>query len=175
MLHKEDVMRNDTHDAAAKLDEVAAQMTQFEQALTVTKNAFEQWVLRCAAGAGISGFSALELHVLAKTVNTERPRRIADICFSMKIEDTHLVTYALKKLLKAGLVESARTGKETFFSCTDEGRRTMHVYKEVRRKYLIKSVSMFSENELDIERFTDMLHALSGMYEQAARTVDTVL
>jgi predicted MarR family transcription regulator len=168
-------MRSDTQETAARLDHVAAQMTQFEQALTVTKNAFEQWVLRCAAGAGISGFSALELHVLAKTVNTERPRRIADICFSLKIEDTHLVTYALKKLMKAGLVESARSGKEAFFSCTEAGRQTMHNYKEVRRKYLIKSLSMFAETELDIEHFTEMLHALSGMYEQAARTVDTAL
>jgi predicted MarR family transcription regulator len=159
-----------------ELDKVIAEnsalMTQFEQALIVSKNAFEQWVVRCGAAAGMKGFSPLELLVLHKVSGHERPKRIADICFSIKIEDTHLVSYALRKLGKAGYVHSRKQGKETFYSATAAGGEVVDNYKAVRRKYLIRSLSMLSSSEVDLEHLASILHALSGIYEQAARNVE---
>ena len=155
-------------DTDAVIMENSQLMTQFEQALSVSKNAFEQWVVRCGAAAGMKGYSALELLVLHK----ERPKRIADICFSIKIEDTHLVSYALRKLAKAGYVQSRKQGKETFYSATPAGGEVIDRYKAVRRKYLIRSLSMLSSSEVDLEHLASILHALSGIYEQAARNVE---
>jgi|TARA_R100000687_G_scaffold80751_1_gene76664 predicted MarR family transcription regulator len=159
-------------DTDAVIMENSQLMTQFEQALSVSKNAFEQWVVRCGAAAGMKGYSALELLVLHKVSGKERPKRIADICFSIKIEDTHLVSYALRKLAKAGYVQSRKQGKETFYSATPAGGEVIDRYKAVRRKYLIRSLSMLSSSEVDLEHLASILHALSGIYEQAARNVE---
>lgn len=153
----------------------SAMMTQFELGMIVVHNAFEQWVIRCGAAAGMKGFSPLELLVLHMIDYNSRPKRISDICFGLKIEDTHLVSYALKKLSKSGLVESTKQGKETFFSNTEAGHKIVANYQDVRQKFLVRALMMFSDEQLDIEHLTESMRALSGIYEQAARNVETSL
>ncbi|MBM6581202.1 winged helix DNA-binding protein [Microvirga sp. BT689] len=155
------------------IEEQGPAMTQFELNLNVAKNAFEQWVVRCAAAAGIKGFSSLELLVLHMVSHKNGSKRIADICFALKIEDSHLVSYALKKLSKADLVESKKISKDTFFSTTEKGRKMVSAYHSVRQRCLIRSLAMFSTSELDLSQLTDMLRVLSGIYEQAARNAET--
>src|SRR5262245_51464229 len=76
--------------------ERAAALTQFELALVVASNAFAQWVGRCGAAAGGAGFSSLDLLVLSIVHRRLRNKRVADICFAMKVEDAHTVAYSLK-------------------------------------------------------------------------------
>jgi len=174
MNYQEKMVRTASEDETKKLlAEYGAKMTQFELGLIVSKNAFEQWVVRCGAAAGMKGYSPLELLVLHMIEYNGRPKRIADICFGLKVEDTHLVSYALKKLAKAELVESRKDGKETFFSNTASGSTIVKNYQEVRQKYLIRSLTMFSDKELDLEQLASVLRTLSGIYEQAARNVET--
>ena len=54
----------------------------------------------------------------------------------LNVEDTHVVTYALKKLVKAGYVTSEKAGK-SFFSTTEEGKALCMKYREVREACLI--------------------------------------
>ena len=49
------------------------------------------------------------------------PRSLLDICLVLGIDDTHVVTYAIKKLEAAGLVTSKRSGKEKVVTATREG------------------------------------------------------
>ena len=161
-----------------KPDEAAAQaraaaLSQFELALVVANNAFAQWVSRCGAAAGGAGFSSLDLLVLSIVHRRLRNKRVADICFAMKVEDTHTVAYSLKKLGNAGLVSSQRNGKETRFSTTDAGKRLCDDYYVVRRKFLIESLAVLAEDELDLEAVAARLRVLSGLYEQAARDAAT--
>jgi predicted MarR family transcription regulator len=39
----------------------------------------------------------------------------------LNVDDSHTVNYALKKLLKAGLVSSEKHGKEVLYATTDLG------------------------------------------------------
>lgn len=152
------------------LDRLARIMTQFELAMIVARHAQDQWGVRCASAAGLKGYSTTELLVLHMVGYGSK--RIADICFALNIEDTHVVSYALKKLVRAQLVESSKIGKDTFFVPTEQGRVHIAGYKEVRTRFLIRALSKFQGGDVDLEQLTDMLRVLSGLYEQAARSAE---
>lgn len=150
-------------------------ITRFEQSLQVVKNSFEQWVRRCGARAGLAGFASVEIEVLHIIGRAKEPRRIADICFVLNIEDTHIITYAVRKLRKAELVQSNRSGKDAFFSITPEGGERMLAYADIKRQLLLDASGRFSEQEMDLEELAEKMQLLSALYEQAARRAETHL
>jgi predicted MarR family transcription regulator len=160
----------DEKDLVEMVDRLAPLMTQFELAMIVAKHAQEQWGLRCAAATGMKGYSPTDLLVLHMIGYGSK--RLADICFALNVEDTHIVSYALKKLQRAQLVESERIGKDTFFVPTAQGRAFISDYKAVRKRFLIRALARFSGGELELEQLTEMLRVLSGLYEQAARSAE---
>ena len=75
-------------------------LSEVEFAVTMMVNAYHRWMARCMAAAGAPGISPLETLVLHSVNHRGRPKSLADICLVLNIEDTHTVTYALKKLEK---------------------------------------------------------------------------
>lgn len=155
------------------IDRLAQAMTQFELAMIVAKHAHEQWGLRCAATTGVKGYSPTDLLVLHMV--GYGPKRLADICFALNVEDTHIVSYALKKLQRDGLVTTEKIGKDTFFVVTDLGAKLVAEYKSVRKRYLIRSLAKLSGGTPELEQVTEMLRMLSGLYQQAARSAENSL
>lgn len=160
----------DEKDFDAAVDGLAPVMTQFELSMIAASHAQEQWVLRCASVAGLKGYSSIDLLVLHMVGYGSK--RTSDICFALNMEDTHIVSYALKKLQRAKLVESERIGKDTFFVPTEQGRAHIADYKAIRKRYLIRALAKLTGGGLDFEQLTDMLRVLSGLYEQAARSAE---
>lgn len=156
-------------------DSGAPALSEFEYGLFISDNAFERWIVRCMAGAGYPDFSPLEVMVVHTVNHRARDKRLADICFVLNIEDTHLVNYALKKLLKAGLIEAEKRGKETAWRTTKQGAEACARYREVRELCLVETVKAlgnFDEDEIaTVARF---LRALSGLYDQAARAATSL-
>jgi len=99
----------------------------------------------------------------------ERKKKLADICFVLNIEDTHVVTYALKKLVKAGLVQSEKAGKELLFSATLAGQELCMKYKEVRERCLIEVQAESGIQNQAIGEAAQLLRSASGLYDTAAR------
>lgn len=161
----------DDKDLVDKIDRLVPLMTQFELSMIVAKHAHEQWGLRCAAATGMKGYSPIDLLVLHMVGYGSK--RLADICFVLNIEDTHVVSYSLKKLQRAALVESSRIGKDTFFVPTAEGQRFVAEYKEVRKRFLIRALAKLSDSDLELEQLTEFQRVLSGLYQQAARSVES--
>ena len=66
-------------------------------------------VLRIGSGAAadLAELSGPDVSVLHSVTHWARDKCLADLCFVLNVEDTHLVNYALKKLLKLGLVARA--------------------------------------------------------------------
>jgi predicted MarR family transcription regulator len=153
----------------------APALSEFEYGLFISRNAFERWIVRCMSGAGYPDFSPLEVMVVHTVNHRARDKRLADICFVLNIEDTHLVNYALKKLVKAGLVEPEKRGKETVYRTTKQGAEACERYRAVRELCLVetvKAVGNFDEDEIaTVARF---LRALSGLYDQAARAATSL-
>ena len=75
--------------------------------------AFHRWVMHCMAAAGLKDLAPLDVLVLHHVTHRARDKRLADICFIMNVEDTHLVNYALKKLQTLGVVASQKMAKRS--------------------------------------------------------------
>jgi predicted MarR family transcription regulator len=150
-------------------DGPAGELSEFEFGLIVAHNAFSRWVLRCMAAAGMPELGVVDVLVLHHVRHRDRPKKLSDVCFTLNYEDTHVVSYALKKLVGLGLLSSTRQGKEVVYDTTDEGRGLVDRYREVRAACLLPSVSGDLGDTRTLADTAQLLRALSGMYDQAAR------
>ena len=158
------------------VSESAAELSEVEYGLIVANNAFGLWCVRGTAAAIAEYPVAADLGVLdvlcLHSVNHRgREKKLADICFKLNIEDTHLVNYALKKLLRAGLVEGRKQGKEVFYATSGMGEALCLRYREIREACLVDAFSALGE--VDAKGLADLarqLRVLSGLYGQAARS-----
>lgn len=160
--------------SAHLVSERAAELSAFEYGLIVSTNAFSRWVVRCMAAAGRSELGALDVLVLHSVNHRDREKRLGDICFVLNVEDTHTVTYSLKKLVNLKLVGRRRRGKETFFATTRGGRALCARYREVREDCLIAAFEALGLEGRAIGELADRLRALSGLYDQAARAATSL-
>ncbi len=147
----------------------SAEMSEFEFGLIVAGNAFHRWIIHCMAAAGLKDLTPLDVLVLHHVTHRARDKRLADICFIMNIEDTHLVNYALKKLQALGVVESQKKGKDVTYAATDVGHQYVQRYREIRESCLIDALKADEGLNRDIGELARLLRVLSGMYDQAAR------
>ena len=97
-------------------------MSEFEFGLIVAGNAFHRLVVHCMPAAGWKDLMPLYVLVLHHVTHRARDKRLADICFIMNVEDTHLINYSLKKLQGLGVVASSKVGKEVTYAATDAGK-----------------------------------------------------
>ena len=147
----------------------SAEMSEFEFGLIVAGNAFNRWVVQCMSAAGLKDLTPLDVLVLHHVSHRARDKRLADICFIMNIEDTHLINYALKKLQSLGVVASHKSGKEVTYAATDSGRNAVQRYRKIRESCLIDALQADDGLNKDIGDLARLLRVLSGMYDQAAR------
>jgi predicted MarR family transcription regulator len=153
------------------VSERAAELSEYEYGLIMAFHAFQRWTQRCMAAAGAPDLGALDILVVHSVNHRSRAKRLADICFTLNVEDTHTVNYALKKLLKAGLVSSEKQGKEVHYATTEAGRDLCDRYRDVREDCLVDAFQAFgSMDREDISNSARALRALSGLYDQAARS-----
>jgi predicted MarR family transcription regulator len=107
------------------VSERCPELSELEFGLIIASHAFGRWMTRCMAGAGVKDMTETEILVVHHVNHRGREKKLADICFVLNIEDTHVVSYALKKLANLGLVSGERRGKEVFWSTTEAGQRTL--------------------------------------------------
>lgn len=150
------------------------EVSEFEYGLIVASNAFHRWVVRAMTAAGQPGLSATEVLVLHTVRHKGRPKRLADICLTLDIEDTHVVNYAARKLTRAGLVAEGRQGKEKTLTATSAGRDLCEAYRKVREDLLLKALGGLGLDPAEVSRIAGILRLMSGQYGQAARAA-TVL
>ena len=96
-------------------------LSEFEFGLILCSHAFHRCMVRTMAASGIPDLSALDVLVLHNVNHRGKPKKLADVCLVLNIEDTHLVTYAMKKLERLKLVKSGRAGKEKVVTITAAG------------------------------------------------------
>ena len=148
----------------------SSEMSEFEFGLIVAGNAFHRWITHCMSAAGLKDLTLLDVLVLHHVTHRARNKRLADICFIMNVEDTHLINYALKKLQNLGVVESSKNGKDVTYSSTETGRGFVVRYREIRESCLIDALNADDGLNRDIGELARLLRLLSGIYDQAARS-----
>jgi predicted MarR family transcription regulator len=144
-------------------------LSELEFGLILLGHAFDRWIVRCAAASGVPDLSPLDVLVLHTVNHRGRAKRLADICLVLNIEDTHLVTYAVKKLQAHALVASGRHGKEKTVTITPKGEALCRKYRDLREALLVKPVRGTGVDERKLSELAGTMRALSGHYDQAAR------
>ena len=149
-------------------------LSAVEFGLNLATMAYQRWMVRCMAAAGLPGLSPLEVLILHTVRHRNRPKQIADIMLVLDIEETHLVTYALRKLAAAGLIEVERAGKEKRVSASAAGIALCARYGEIRERLLVEAAAATGPGEASLDEVATVLRALSGIYNQAARAAATL-
>lgn len=149
-------------------------LSEFEYGLILASGAFSRWVVKCMTAAGWPQLGFLDVLALHSVFHRDREKRAADICFVLGIEDTHVVTYSLKKLVRLGLAERRRRGKEAYFAVTPAGRRACERYADVRQACLIEPFAALGLQGEALEDAADRLRAVSGLYDQGARAATSL-
>ena len=130
--------RRDAIVSSSHLASSSPELSEVEFGLIIASHAFNRWMVRCMACAGLPELTSLDILVLNHVFHRGRGKKLADICFTLNVEDTHLVNYSLKKLERLGVVRGVKTGKEVIYSTTDEGAAAIRRYAEVREQCLVK-------------------------------------
>jgi len=148
------------------------ELSEFEFGLIVAWNAFSRWAVRCMAAAGCPDLTITDVLLLHHINHRARNKKLADICFVLNYEDTHVVAYSLKKLMAAGLAQAGKVSKEVFYSPTERSEAFVQQYRAVREECLVKSLD--TELNADIGELARLLRTMSGMYDQAARAATSL-
>lgn len=161
--------------SAAHLAEGAhPELSELEFGIIVANNAFQRWITRCMAAAGAQELGPTDILVLHHVHHRGRGKRLADICFTLNYEDTHVVNYALKKLMGMELIQGTRNGKEVFYATSRQGTDLLARFREVRRECLLQSVDSELDDAQELSRIASRLRFLSGIYDQAARAASSL-
>lgn len=153
----------------------APDLSEVEFGLMIAKHAFDRWTVRAMAAAGLPDLTATDVMVLHHVHHRQRSKKLADICFTLNVEDTHIVNYSLKKLERLGVVQGQRSGKEVLYSVTPEGAEVIGRYKGIREQCLLGGLEAGGGTGLEISRqLANTLRALSGLYDQAARSATSL-
>lgn len=149
-------------------------LSEFEYGMIIAHNAFSRWMIRCMNAAGYADFSPLDVLVLHNVNHRNRSKRLIDICFVLHVEDQHTVNYSLKKLVKNGLVEREKHGKEVFFSATEQGKVACERYREIRESCLTSAYRSLDKEGSEVSQAAALLRMMSGLYDQASRAASSL-
>jgi len=144
-------------------------LSELELALTVLWNSVRRWLSQRSNTRPISGLADLDVFLLHLLVYRNKQLRAVDLAFALSIDDMHVVSYSLKKLARLGMISSVRVGKEVFYEPTQPGRQHYVDFLDDRKQYLEPAMALIAHDH-DLRSLTTLLRALSGVYEQAARS-----
>ena len=169
-LQKRTPIVSSAHLAAGR----SAELSEFEFGMIIASNAFNRWVVRCMSASGIKDMTTTEILVLHHINHRAREKKLADIAFILNIEDTHVVSYALKKLQNLGLVQTEKRGKEVLYSTNEKGQAVCKHYSGVREEVLVSNLSGGGTESFELTELARFLRILSGLYDQASRAATSL-
>jgi predicted MarR family transcription regulator len=149
-------------------------LSEVEYGLILASHAFDRWMVRCMAAAGLPGLSSMEVLILHSIRHRDREKKLADICLILDIEDTHVATYALRKLEAAGLLTTGRAAKEKTVKITEKGAEACSRYAQIREHLLVDSTANSRPAEETLSEIAAVLRFISGAFNQAARAATTL-
>lgn len=149
-------------------------MSELEYGLILASHAFERWMVRCMAAAGLPGLSPIEVLILHSIRHRGREKKLADICLVLDIEDTHIATYAIRKMEKAGLLTTGKAAKEKTVRITAKGSEACARYAQIRERLLVDATANVRPSEETLSELAALLRFMSGAFNQASRSAITL-
>lgn len=137
-------------------------------------HAFQRWAASCMKAAGLMNLTVVDVLVLHHVSHPTHNRRLADICFILNIEDTHVVAYSLRKLIRLKVISADRRGKEVMYATTSLGREYLSRYHEIREHHLVDALAALGLDNSLLKELAQFLRKMSGIYDQAARAASSL-
>lgn len=152
--------------------EISRSLSDLEFAIINLSFGFHKWVETCMAASATRGLNPMDILVLHGINLRARGRRLAEICMVLNIDDAHLVSYSLKKLLAADLARVHRRGRESHYETTELGDKACDEYRRVRDEFLVPNVQWFIEGRstTEMQQVTLFLKTMTAMYDQSGRS-----
>jgi predicted MarR family transcription regulator len=148
---------------------------EFEFALHHIAEAFGRWSSELNAHVSGEAMPVQDVSLLQIVRMKDTPKSAAEVGKYLNRTDSANVLYGLRKLEKAGLIEKTPgPPRETTYQVTAKGREITDLYAAKRREILLGLIDRMSGSR---EMFADAnrtLWLMSGLYEQAARTVSVM-
>ena len=149
-------------------------LSELEYGVILFSHAFDRWMMRCMTAAGVPNLSRVEILIIHSVRHRGRPKTLSDLCLVLDVEDTHIASYAVRKLELAGLVKTSKVGKEKKIETTESGVAALARYSEIRERLLVDATNTSGLSQDDLSDTASHLRALSGYYQQAARSAATL-
>lgn len=149
-------------------------LSEVEYGLILASHSFSRWMVRCMAAAGLPGLSPIEVLILHSIRHRGREKKLADVCLILDIEDTHIASYAIRKLEAAGLLTTGKAAKEKTIRITDKGAEACTRYAQIRERLLVESTANARPSEETLSEIASVLRFVSGAFNQAARAATTL-
>lgn len=167
-----DVPRHSRTTTQGADSSTSGELSELEFAIINLSYGFARWVEACMEAAGTRGLGATDILVLHAVNHRARGRRLTEICMVLNIDDTHLVSYSLKKLAAAGLALVRRIGRESHYESTALGDEICLSYRRVREEFLVTSVRWLTDGRplSMLPETTLLLRTLTALYDQAGRS-----
>jgi predicted MarR family transcription regulator len=151
-----------------------ASLSELEFGLIVAHNAFTRWIVRCMGAAGEADLSVTDVLVLHHVHHRDRAKKLADICFTLNYEDSHVINYSLKKLVSMQVIAGQKVGKEVLYATTETGNALIARFRDVRGRCLLPAVTGDIADDAGLSDIAGRLRMLSGLYDQAARAASSL-
>ncbi|WP_163834220.1 winged helix DNA-binding protein [Spartinivicinus ruber] len=151
------------------VSELSRELSEFEYGLTIANNSFQRWMLHCSSSSGVNELTPLDVLVIHHINHRERPKKVSDICFILNLEDTHTISYSVRKLVSLGMIVGTKQGKETFYNTTESGQDYCQKYRKIREACLVNSLKALNLSNKELGEVANALRMLSGIYDQASR------
>lgn len=138
-----------------------------EMGLILAGHAFDRWVCACMAAAGGADLSATDTLFLHLANGSREGCALPDLCRMGGVSDLHVARYAIRKLVKRGLVVTRRRGKTTFVAITEAGAALCRDYRAVRRRVALRDARDHL-SPLALVDATRTLRELAALYDRSA-------
>ena len=148
-------------------------LSEFEYGLTMVNNAFQRWMQSCSIACELHNLSPLDILVIHNIYHRDRAKRITDVAFTLNLDDTHNVSYSVRKLVKNGLLQHDKRGKDTYYSATKQGKEFCLEYAKIREKCLVQALEHMSIDD-SLGEVAKLMRTLSGLYAQASRAASSL-
>jgi len=152
----------------------AEALTEIELGMVAAMHAFQRCIVRAMRDAGLQDLTVIDALILDQLQHRAHNKRLADICFILNIEDAHVASYSVRKLVRLGVAAGDKNGKEVTYAITPAGRQWLERYRDIREHRLLDALGTLRLHHAVLKELAQYLRKMSGLYDQAARAASSL-
>ncbi len=150
-------------------DAAEVKVTEFEFQVWRCFYGFLRWQEDCqryACGDSLTGNELSLLHIIRMN---DQPKTIYELSRLLNRDDPNNIQYSIGKLIEKGLVAKEKiTPKVLHYRITKEGIKNTDTFCKARSAILVELFKKFDMDRLDVEKITEGLSAIKGIYDEAS-------